>query len=265
MRLGGHGSVKGREKMNRPLNHSQQDAGRRYHLLSYGLMLLMIAVGAFLLLESGQQQEVVNLLPETTPTMVKRIALFGEMEQVDTTAVERLVREFAQHGMLALDLMQLRAALEALPWVYRVKVRKLWPETVEIWLQEQHAVVAWGEDGYLNGDGEFFEAAGVTFPDRRLPRILSSRRDTVAIHDQLNRFSRILGSSGYRIERMVVDRRGAVTLHMESGLELALGRRALEQRLLRWRRQSVVIMSRLNREMRKMDLRYEQGMAIGAR
>ena len=269
MGLRSHQIVKGREKKNRPRESSPLGVNRRYHLFPYVLLLLLLVGGGFFLLEKWQHN-VVEMAPKPMPVMVKRVAIYGEMRRIDPMVVEQLVYDSARDGMLALDLVRLRGILEELPWVYRAKVRKMWPDTIEIWLQEQYAVAVWGDDGYLNRDGEFFESAGVRSPASELPSIISVRNDTESIYSQFLRFSQIVGGTtendgNHGIKQMVVDRRGAVTLHLEGGLELNLGRRLMEQRLMRWSEQSPVIMDYLDGEVQQVDLRYEQGMAVTAR
>jgi len=132
----------------------------------------------------------------------------------------------------------------------------------EVWLREQSATVMWGDAGYLNLNGEFFVDDGVSLDHLRLPAISSQLRDTEEVYHQFLQLSSLLDESGQKIQEMVIDQRGSIYIHLESGLELNLGRRAVEQRLARWSSQYPVIMSRLNGGVRMVDLRYEQGMAI---
>lgn len=261
-----------REKRNRPIG--QQQERRVPHLrLLHSLLALFLLVGAagFFLYERGWLGDDLAPGPQTVSdhpvTEVRQVLLYGEVRHVDSAVVVRLVREAAIEGLLALDLTQLRNTLEALPWVYRARVRKLWPDSVEVWLQEQRAMVAWGEEGYLNRDGDFFRSDGVQSADLELPVITSREGERQAVYRKFTRLSLILGDdiengAVGRIVRMVVDQRGAVTLFLRGGLELNLGRRSIEERLRRWRAQSPGIMEGLKRVVRKVDLRYGQGMAI---
>ncbi len=234
------------------------------HLFSYRVLivvlLLMLSAGLYLFQNGSIGVETV--ISEQHLAQVKKVAVYGDIEHIKVEQIEQLVRETAEDGMLALDLINLRDLLQKLPWVYRVKVRKVWPETIEVWLREQSATVMWGDAGYLNLNGEFFVDDGVSLDHLRLPAISSQLRDTEEVYHQFLQLSSLLDESGQKIQEMVIDQRGSIYIHLESGLELNLGRRAVEQRLARWSSQYPVIMSRLNGGVRMVDLRYEQGMAI---
>ena len=69
----------------------------------------------------------------------------------------------ADGGFVSADLDRLRSAVEALAWVDRARVRRLWPDRIRIEIVEQQAAARWGEDGLLNTRGELFAT-------RRAPR-----------------------------------------------------------------------------------------------
>lgn len=225
------------------------------------VVLLLLLSAAFYLSRNGAV-DMKTLTPEHQLSQVKKVAVYGDLDHVKVDQIQILVREASRDGMLALDLLHLRDLLQELPWIYLVKVRKVWPETVEVWLREQSASVSWGSTGYLNLNGEFFSADGILLNHLGLPVISSQHDDTEAVYRQFVRLSALLDGSGQKIRKMVVDKRGSIYLYLENGLELNLGRRAMEHRLARWSSQSPVIMSHLNGEVRMVDLRYEQGMAI---
>src|SRR6185503_6524119 len=62
--------------------------------------------------------------------------------------------------LLAFGLDQLRIAVEALVWVDRARVQRVWPDRIGIEIVEQQAAARWGDDGLLNTRGELF-ATGV--------------------------------------------------------------------------------------------------------
>ena len=227
-------------------------------------VLLGVAILVFALKDQMHWVETAHIAPD--PVMVKKVILVGKTTYIQPTRISELVDAHGKDGMLALDPERLRIAVEEESWVYRARVRKVWPDQVEVWVEEQRAAARWGDDGYLNLSGEFFESAGVGLGQAELPRIDSMLEDTEAIYRQLTRFSSILGQHSPqekgKIIEMKVDQRGAITLLFAGELELKLGRRWMEQRLTRWAAQSPVIMAKFSRGVRKVDLRYERGMVL---
>lgn len=221
--------------------------------------------------------EVIPVDPiELNPVMVKQIQISGALRHVEPKQVRELVDQYGVDGILALDPEQLRMALEALPWIYQARVRKVWPDQLALTIEEQRATVLWGDQGYLNLDGVYFDAAGVTLPDQQLPLITSHQRDTVAVYQLFSRLSRILQQQSAEpvaqsatepatepsIRQMAVDQRGAVTLHLRDGLAIQLGRRAMEQRLQRWVDQAPKVVEQFKGQLQGVDLRYERGMVL---
>ncbi len=230
------------------------------------VVMLLILVAAGLggwFWQQGKAVEAWVEQPESMP--VKRVVIHGEIDRVRPVEIRQRVQQLSGDGMIALDLMVLRDHLEQLPWVDRVRLRKRWPETVEVWIEEQQAVAVWGEQGYLNRRGEFFDADGVLLDHLQLPVIVAHEQRSDLRYRQLLRFKEILRPSGGEVAKMEIDRRGSMLLELRSGLLLNLGRAGMERRLARWSSQSAVIMSRLKQPIEKVDLRYERGMAVKMR
>jgi cell division protein FtsQ len=253
-----------KESLNRPKQPPQQ---QRWFTRSVwwggGLSLLLVLAGAVYLWQQGGRT-VPDVELEAEPVTAKQALLSGEITHIEPQQISRLVNEHGKVGFLALDPEQLRAAIEALPWVYRARVRKVWPDRLDLWVEEQRPAVIWGEQGYLNLDGLYFDRDGVDLPKAELPQILSAQEDTVAVYQQLQRLNEILQrqSQTAAVERMEVDRRGAVSLSLRNRLVIHLGRREVEKRLSRWVLQSEVVMSRFEGQVDGVDLRYERGMVL---
>src|SRR5678816_2292351 len=54
---------------------------------------------------------------------------------------------------------ELRAALEQVPWVRRAAVRRVWPDRLEVSLEEQVPLARWGAEALVNTYGERFAGA----------------------------------------------------------------------------------------------------------
>ncbi len=229
------------------------------------LSLLLIGAGAlFLWQEGGRTVVVPDVELEVEPITARDATLAGEITHIQPQQIRRLVNEHGVVGLLALDPEQLRMEMEALPWVYRARVRKVWPDRLDLWVEEQRPAVIWGESGYLNLDGVYFAADGIVLSKDELPQVESMQEDTVAVYQQLQRLGKILAQQRKPavVERMEVDRRGAVSLHQRDQLVIHLGRRDIEKRLSRWIAQSEVVMSRFEGKVAGVDLRYERGMVL---
>ena len=101
---------------------------------------------------------------------VERVVVSGELKHVDRDELKAMISRSLAGGFLSQDLHTLRAPLEAMPWVYRVVVRRQWPDSIEVGVVEQRAV--------FDGEGTAFVALPLTrwrvcrrCPVLRVPRV----------------------------------------------------------------------------------------------
>lgn len=195
---------------------------------------------------------------------VERIGVTGTLHRTQTEAVQEMVQPALVGGFLGADLDQVRTQLQALPWIYRVSVRRRWPNALEINVQEQLPIARWGEGGYLNHEGEVFHSAGVQ-GEQALPRLAGppgSTRQLIVSYQQLGE---LLQPLGLDLRELSLDERGHLRAVLAGGMELVLGNTEFGERLERF---ATVYRSELAEragEVKRVDLRYESGLAVAFR
>ena len=152
-----------------------------------------------------------------------------------------------------------RAGLEALPWVRRASVRRVWPDRLLITLEEHVAFARWGEQALVNTHGELFHGR----TDAALPVFLAPSGRVQELMMRHARFSRVLEPLGATLERLVLTPRDAWELRLDSGLHIMLGRDAerAEARLARFVQAYPATLGRSARTG-YVDLRYPNGFAL---
>ena len=167
-------------------------------------------------------------------------------------------------GFLSLDLHTLRAPLEAMPWVYRVVVRRQWPDSIEVGVVEQRAIARWGETALLNHAGEVFTPDSLAdLP--QLPRLAGPEGTHSLVMRRFLAVRQSLQDLGLQVESLTMDTRGAMTATLSQGGELVFGRDELAEKLARF---GVLYGSRLSsrrNELARVDLRYSHGAAVAWR
>ncbi len=101
---------------------------------------------------------------------VRSFVIDGPFQRVTAVEVQQAALGALKGGFVRADLDKVRKAVEALAWVDRARVQRLWPDRIRIEIVEQQAAARWGEDGLLNTRGELF-AEGVRHPPPELPRL----------------------------------------------------------------------------------------------
>lgn len=191
-------------------------------------------------------------------TVVEVRGAFHYLEKADLQAA---IAPFVEQGFFTVDVAAIRTATEALPWVSKAAVRRIWPETLRVQVVEQEPVARWQTDGYLNAQGEAFfpaqPAAGLELPALDGPRgqerkVLAHYREVVKTLEPL----------GLAVRQVALDERRAWVLELDNGVQLQLGRSEPWQRLARFVRAWPGLFAGRMDELQRVDLRYSNGFSV---
>jgi len=89
---------------------------------------------------------------------VHEVTVSGHLAHTARNEVTRATQGRIRGNFFAVDLAEVRTALEALPWVRSVRVRRVWPDRLEVTLEEHVPLAHWGENASVNTFGERFDA-----------------------------------------------------------------------------------------------------------
>lgn len=192
---------------------------------------------------------------------IREIEISSQFKRLEESAIQAAMAPKARLGFFAVDLEALRLDVEALPWVERAEVRKVWPDKLEVLVQERVPIAHWGEDRLLGSNGELFKADYSAFPDP-LPLLdgVDTRADEVWREHQAAKTQ--LAEIGLELGQTRLNPRGAWTLITGNGAEIVLGRENIRSRLARF----VQAMKRLpeseHQRVLRADLRFANGFAV---
>ena len=196
-------------------------------------------------------------LLRAAPFPVRVIEVTTPLKQASRVELEQALARHGAGNFFALPIDELRASLERLPWVRAATVRRVWPDRVEVAVEEHVALARWGADALVNTYGERFAARS----EAALPLFVGPPGSEAEVTRGYERFSRVLAPLGSPVERIALSARHAWQLRLASGLQLTLGRDAdlAEQRLARF----VEVYAALGaRAPEVVDLRYPNGFAM---
>src|SRR5258707_104422 len=131
-------------------------------------------------------------------------------------------------NFFATDLAVVRARFEQVSWVRRVDARRVWPDRIEVRLEEHVAFARWGDSGLVNTFGEPFAAELDAAARERLPLFAGPAGTEGELARRYRRFAELLAAIGNVPERVVLTPRHAWQLRTAAGLDLELGRDGAE-------------------------------------
>lgn len=233
-------------------------------ILKTSPMLLGVALLGYLVLLI-ESIEVPTLFP------VNEVNIVGELKFLDKSMIEQVVEKNITGGYFTVDLNNVRDVLMQEPWLKDVSLRRRWPATLNIFIEEQEPIAYWNDDSYVGKSGDVFSPESI---DKTLN--LPALRGPEGQHENVWQFMNVLYKEmallEYEVVRLNLDNRRAWQLEV-SGLyekdnlqiSVKLGRFDTEKRMLRFIRLLPALTADnglLNNEIKVIDMRYPNGFAV---
>jgi cell division protein FtsQ len=174
----------------------------------------------------------------------------------------------SQRYFFAIPIESVRTSFEQLPWVRLASVRRVWPNKLEIEVEEHVAAAVWGDGRLVNMQGELFSANLAEAEENGpLPAFAGPNEASAQV---LRRYAELvawLAPLNVRPESLALSTRHAWTVRLDDGTTLLLGREqgvAMEDRITRWVNSVPRLQARLTSKPELYDLRYPNGFAVRA-
>ncbi|MDD5470723.1 MAG: cell division protein FtsQ/DivIB, partial [Sideroxydans sp.] len=156
------------------------------------------------------------------------------------------------------DLAETRAAFQQLPWVRSVSVRRKFPWQLEVVIEEHIALARWNKTAMVNTYGEVFEAE----TDEQLPAFLAEQENSLVVARMFSELEQELQPLQRHIVQLTLSPRMAWQARLDDGMEIALGREAMRERLARFAKVFPYSVAVRIPNASRIDLRYRNGFAV---
>lgn len=128
---------------------------------------------------------------------IKHIRLVGEMGEISPALVQKSMSQTVQGNLFTVDAQAVKTALEALPWIREARIRRIWPDTLEVSFAQHVPFALWEEDKIVSDRGAVFEigsedAAVVANlpefygPRESIPEMVERYKRWVALLEKMN-------------------------------------------------------------------------------
>lgn len=193
---------------------------------------------------------------------------------VSATIAGRLKGNF-----FTINLDESRALLETAPWVRRVQVKRVWPNTLQVKIEEHQPLAYWNESAMINTWGEPFAAnEAVLVEGTQLPQLNGPEDSVRLVVQRYGDVTQWLSPLGSSIQQLSLSPRYAWEVVLSDGFTLQLGRdpaadiadlhgtlgaEDFAKRLERFVQAWPTLIERVDgRVIQRADLRYSNGFAI---
>ncbi|MFA7322695.1 MAG: cell division protein FtsQ/DivIB [Dokdonella sp.] len=227
--------------------------------------VLLLAGGALLVWAAAMALQRLPVFP------LKQLVVATPVDQVSRAQIEHTARKALSGNFFTANLETARAAFERMPWVRSASLRRLWPDGVELTLEEHHTVARWtpqdGEARLVSTHGEVFVAA----TDEVLPQFAGPGGAAARVLERYREFSEALAATGRKPVTVHLSARDAWQLKLDDGVVLELGREQakhpLMERVQRFASHYPAASSAARGRLEKIgvvDMRYPNGFALAA-
>ena len=200
-------------------------------------------------------------LTRTDVLPIEKIKVSGEFDQLKRHDFQQIIESEIEGNFFTVNVTDVYSSLIALPWVEKVWIHRIWPNTIKIDLKEQKPIAILKKQGLINVDGEIFTQDSSSFEDE-LPLFVVAKQYTQAAVHQYQKNLAILSKNNLKTQVFYYDERKSQTILLVNGIELIVGNIDTEQRLKKFAQAYKNYLQYDKRKIKKVDLRYTNGLAV---
>lgn len=192
---------------------------------------------------------------------VNEVKVLGDFKYLEKSQLEALIRKKLDGSFFTLNVEKLQREIKQNPWVYGVSIRKEWPQKVNVYVVEQQAFAVWNNDLLLNNFGDVFYANGIQV-DQSLPRLYGPEGNEKDVLQGYVNMQSLLELHDFSISELVLSERYAWQIWLKTGIQLNLGRSDKMSRVQRFIDLYPLLSEYGDKNVAKVDLRYDIGLAV---
>lgn len=199
--------------------------------------------------------------PSTLP--VQQIRFATEPQYSDTAHLRQELRPWVSTGLFAVNVGKVKSVLEDQPWIALATVRRSWPSTLELFVQEHQPFARFGEDALVTTEGEIIRPQNVkNFAS--LPQLIGDPQQAKKMVAAARLLQQNQDLADWSLRLLRQDKYGALRAEFGNGPELFFGASSMNdslQRLASALPSIQRIASKNKVSIDYLDLRYQHGIA----
>jgi cell division protein FtsQ len=215
-------------------------------------LVLLFILG---IISSGVYLKQVDTLP------ILHVTVDGKFNHINKEALVKSVTPHAKGGFMSIDVAKIRQAGEALAWVKVVQVKRIWPDSLHLIVEEQTAIAQWGNEALINKQGHLFFPVKTSFPNG-LVQLKGPRGTNQLLAKRFYEVRQLAASIGMSVQKIEMNARRAWSIKLNNGLKVMLGRHQSEQRLQRFANVFTTVLQPYKNDITAVDMRYTNGLSV---
>jgi cell division protein FtsQ len=202
---------------------------------------------------------------------IARIVVQGELVHNNAVTLRANVAPRLMGNFFTVDLRAAREAFEQVPWVRKASVRREFPGSLHVTLEEHDALAYWGPESgsaMVNTQGEVFEANVGDVEQDGLPRLQGPNGTSGEVLQMYGLLQPVFEPLGMDVEELVLTGRGGWRATLDTDAVVELGGGTPEEvvaRAKRFTRTLTQVAAQYKRRvdaLESADLRHAGGYAL---
>src|SRR5690606_12930712 len=190
------------------------------------------------------------------------------LRYVAESQLEQALRAVVKGSFFSTELEAVRERVRAVPWVRHASVGRIWPERLELRIEEHRPLALWHDGRLVNTYRELFAANhDEAEEDGPLPQLSGPPGSEAEVVERFLSASSLIEPLGRVPVSVSMSARRAWRMQLDDGTVLLLGReraKSIDSRIARWVDAYPTTTERLGHRAGVIDMRYQNGFAIRA-
>lgn len=192
---------------------------------------------------------------------IRHVRIEGRFRYLDRDEVKKALLPVVMTDFFSADVQAIHRATEAMPWVETAEVKRVWPDAIDIRIEEQTPVMRWSDKSLLNERGERFSPT-ITEELQRLPLISGPQGYERRLLEIMLGLRQALAAQMLELTAFYVTERRSWKLLLANGMEVELGRQKPLKNFQRLLKVLPVLGKERIAAVAKIDMRYPNGFAV---
>lgn len=200
---------------------------------------------------------------------IQKVVVEGKFKNADLKKLEAMVSRYANAGFFNVDVNKIESVASKVDWIRSASVRRVWPDTLKIIIDEHDVFAVWNNDSLVNNQGELFHPAGVsanyssaTDSKEILPKLSGPEGSHDTVLAKYKQIESELAVLGLHITELEMDGRYSWQLLLDNNVRLLFGREQVDEAIQRFVTIFGGSFARNLKDIRHVDLRYTNGIAV---
>ncbi len=191
---------------------------------------------------------------------IQDVKVFG-VSHLATNSLQAVLEPLVSQGFFAINVDAIRDRLLQLPWVSQASVKRLWPNSIEVIINEKTPVARWNKTSVLSDAGELFQPEEDAHP-LNLVDFSGPDGGQIIMLQYFYQIDRILSPLHAKILSLELTPYMTWKLTLDNGIVLQIGHKDILSRLTEFVNVYPKMIGDQAANVDYVDLRYPNGMAV---